>query len=224
MKGLWDELDTLDTFTVCGCACSCGAKEKNVKAKHDVRLVQFLMGLNDSYCAAKGNILMISHLPSMSNAYGLLIQEEKQREMNMNPKFPGENSSFVAFGLNTSGQRPGAPEYKPTRENYYENKKSAPTCRYCKKIGHTIEQCYKIHGFPPNFKFSKNKNSPNYVHGNVAMTCEATGNQFYYNVDPPVSRPDFSSHDGTYYNPPVGKPTRNPEQQVMGLRVETKQE
>jgi len=39
-----------------------------------------------------------------------------------------------------------------------------------------------------------------------------------------VSRPDFSSHDGTYYNPPVGKPTRNPEQHVMGLRVETKQE
>ncbi|KAH0781880.1 hypothetical protein KY290_001478 [Solanum tuberosum] len=38
-----------------------------------------------------------------------------------------------------------------------------------------------------------------------------------------MSRPDFSSHDGTYYNPPVGKPTRNPEQQVMGLRVETKQ-
>ena len=39
-----------------------------------------------------------------------------------------------------------------------------------------------------------------------------------------MSRPDFSSHDDTYYNPPVGKPTRNPEQQVMGLRVETKQE
>ncbi|KAL3373470.1 hypothetical protein AABB24_005454 [Solanum stoloniferum] len=187
MKGLWDELDTLDTFTVCGCACSCGAKEKNVKAKHDVRLVQFLIGLNDSYCAARGNILMISHLPSTSNAYALLIQEEKQREMNMNPKFPGENSSFVAFGQNTSGQRPGAPEYKPARGNYYENKKSAPTCRYCKKIGQTIEQSYKIHGFPPNFKFSKNKNPLNSVHGNVAMTGEAAGNQFYYNVDLPES-------------------------------------
>ncbi|KAH0725297.1 hypothetical protein KY284_001162 [Solanum tuberosum] len=39
-----------------------------------------------------------------------------------------------------------------------------------------------------------------------------------------LSRPDFLSHDGTYYNPPAGKPTRNPKQQVMGLRVETKQE
>nr|XP_009767104.1 PREDICTED: uncharacterized protein LOC104218332 [Nicotiana sylvestris] len=26
---------------------------------------------------------------------------------------------------------------------------------YCKKQGHTIEKCYKFHGFPPNFKFSK---------------------------------------------------------------------
>ena len=39
-----------------------------------------------------------------------------------------------------------------------------------------------------------------------------------------LSQPYSSSDNGTYYNPPAGKPTRNPEQQVMGLRVETKQE
>ena len=33
----------------------------------------------------------------------------------------------------------------------------------------------------------------------------------------------ISSTQGTYYNPPVGKPNRNLEQHVMGLRVETKQ-
>ena len=37
-----------------------------------------------------------------------------------------------------------------------------------------------------------------------------------------LSRPNFSSHEGTYYNPSVGKPNHNPEQHVMGVRVETK--
>lgn len=77
--------------------CSCGAKEKNIKAKQDQRLVHFLMGLHESYCAARGNILVISPLPSISNAYALLIQEEKQRELQNIPKFPGESSSFIAI-------------------------------------------------------------------------------------------------------------------------------
>ncbi|XP_075074635.1 uncharacterized protein LOC142162211 [Nicotiana tabacum] len=39
------------------------------------------------------------------------------------------------------------------------NQKSNATlsCKYCKKPGHTIEKCYKLHGFPPNFKFTKGK-------------------------------------------------------------------
>jgi len=39
------------------------------------------MGLNDSYCAPRGNILMILPFPSIPNAYALLMQEEQQREV-----------------------------------------------------------------------------------------------------------------------------------------------
>lgn len=34
------------------------------------------------------------------------------------------------------------------------------------------------------------------------------------------SRPNFSSHDETYYNSLVGMPTYNLEQQVLNIRVE----
>lgn len=27
-----------------------------------------------------------------------------------------------------------------------------PECAHCGKIGHTIDTCYKIHGYPPNYK------------------------------------------------------------------------
>ncbi|XP_060180661.1 uncharacterized protein LOC132610376 [Lycium barbarum] len=49
MKSLWDELDAMNTFSACGCECTCGAKEKTVKAHQDEKLLQFLMGLNDTF-------------------------------------------------------------------------------------------------------------------------------------------------------------------------------
>nr|XP_033514894.1 uncharacterized protein LOC117279451 [Nicotiana tomentosiformis] len=36
--------------------------------------------------------------------------------------------------------------------------------KYCKKPGHTIEKCYKLHEFPPDLKFNKNKRSASCVH------------------------------------------------------------
>ncbi|KAJ1419850.1 hypothetical protein SESBI_14828 [Sesbania bispinosa] len=28
-------------------------------------------------------------------------------------------------------------------------------CSFCGRSGHTVETCYKKHGFPPHFKFTK---------------------------------------------------------------------
>ena len=36
-----------------------------------------------------------------------------------------------------------------------------PTCTYCGKTGHTVDKCYKKHGFPPGFKFN---NKPSMAH------------------------------------------------------------
>lgn len=38
------------------------------------------MGLNDSYYAPSGNILMISSNPYIPRAYALLMQEDKERD------------------------------------------------------------------------------------------------------------------------------------------------
>ncbi|KAH0755021.1 hypothetical protein KY290_025291 [Solanum tuberosum] len=124
MKHLWDELDALDFFIPCNCSCSCRAKEKNIESKQDERLVRFLMGLNDSYCAPRGNILMISPLPSIPNAYALLMQEEKQREVQNTPKFPGESSSFIA----NNGPQSFSTDFKG-QKGTYDNKKSNLVCR-----------------------------------------------------------------------------------------------
>ena len=39
--------------------------------------------------------------------------------------------------------------------------KNRPLCTYCGKLGHIIDKCYKLHGFPTGFKF---KNKPSMAH------------------------------------------------------------
>ena len=37
--------------------------------------------------------------------------------------------------------------------------KERSLCTHCGKLGHTVYKCYKLHGFPPGFKFKNNKNA-----------------------------------------------------------------
>ena len=55
-------------------------KEYN-KFKEQDQNMQFLTGLNDSYNAVRGQILLMKELPSVREVYSLIIQEEKQREI-----------------------------------------------------------------------------------------------------------------------------------------------
>ncbi|XP_070011373.1 uncharacterized protein [Nicotiana sylvestris] len=79
LKKLWDEMDSLRSHLNYSCDCVCGGKAKVAKFLEDQRIIQFLMGLNDVYAQARGNILMMSPLPSMDFAYSLLLQNENQR-------------------------------------------------------------------------------------------------------------------------------------------------
>ncbi|XP_016460909.1 uncharacterized protein LOC107784312 [Nicotiana tabacum] len=96
IKRLWDELDALNVIICCSCVCE--RKAKLTKSLEDQRLIQFLMGLNDTYAQARGNILMMNHLPSMDVAYSLLLQDENQRKVYANAQFNSQSVSFMVVG------------------------------------------------------------------------------------------------------------------------------
>ncbi|XP_070050667.1 uncharacterized protein [Nicotiana tomentosiformis] len=139
VKRLWDELDTLNANISCRCDCTCGGKAKVSKSFQDVRLIQFFMGLNDSYVVVRGNIIMISHLPGVNHAYSLLIQDEKQREIYVNNQFPGDSSSFMVANQFSGSQ----------------------------KFGNSNSRDGK--GFPADFKFTKSKKFQGGAQANVAI-------------------------------------------------------
>ncbi|XP_019240490.1 PREDICTED: uncharacterized protein LOC109220473 [Nicotiana attenuata] len=76
LKRLWDELDSLNCDVRFVCSCVCDGKEKLEKSLEDERLIQFLMGLNDCYGQARGNIFMMNPLPNINHAYTLVLQDE----------------------------------------------------------------------------------------------------------------------------------------------------
>ena len=59
------------------------------------RIIQFLMGLNESYTAVRGNILIMNPFSSLSQIYSLLVQEERQRQVKSRYDFQTEGASFA---------------------------------------------------------------------------------------------------------------------------------
>ncbi|GJT22210.1 7-deoxyloganetin glucosyltransferase-like protein [Tanacetum coccineum] len=49
LKGYWDELDDLEASYACTCKCNCENRKTNGEREQRKRVIQFLMGLDDSY-------------------------------------------------------------------------------------------------------------------------------------------------------------------------------
>jgi len=199
LRRLWEKLSTLDANTQCTCMCNCGGKIKMHKAEQDRRLIQFLMGLNEVYTVMRGSILMMNPLPTMPQAFSILVQEEKQREVK-----PSTRMSLASTSLNAStslGVVSGSNSFKTNysqnkhtngnnayrgHTNHFQNYNSNNTypisdvnkanlfCDYCKKTGHIEAKCYRKHGFPPNFKFTNGRNSGSaaLAHSNCEMQTD----------------------------------------------------
>ncbi|KAJ0047651.1 hypothetical protein Pint_15569 [Pistacia integerrima] len=107
------------------------------------KLLQFLMGLNETYIQARGQILMMTHLPSINQAYSMLITEESQR--NINTFSPADTPLETTVLFSSSHQS------TKLKKNWNL------VCEHCNVKGHKKENCYRLIGYPPDFKFTKKK-------------------------------------------------------------------
>ncbi|KAK9743216.1 hypothetical protein RND81_03G225200 [Saponaria officinalis] len=162
IKVIWDEIDSMGLNPNCSCTCSCGASEKRVKFQKDQRIVQLLMGLNDSYSVIRGTILLQNPLPPLSTVYNNLVQEERQREIHNETPFPTDSASFSV--KNYKPPRPVTPGTYVNNQSFRDKGhtsevKKPLVCNYCKKMGHTIDRCYKL-------QYNKNRRQVNVAHSN----------------------------------------------------------
>ena len=77
IKRIWDEIHSVYPFPSCTCnQCTCNLTQKIHKMQQEQRLIQFLMKLSDDFSNVRSNVLMMQPLPSVNQAYRLLVQEQ----------------------------------------------------------------------------------------------------------------------------------------------------
>ncbi|XP_031258700.1 uncharacterized protein LOC116116789 [Pistacia vera] len=75
LKSLWDGLDSLVSLP----APDSASTKTYLEHLNQQKLVEFLMGLNESYSMVKSQILLMNPLPSVKQAYSVVNQDESQR-------------------------------------------------------------------------------------------------------------------------------------------------
>lgn len=97
------------------------------------------MGLNKLYTVIRGNILMMNPLPSLAQAFSMLIQDEKQWEIKINSQLFTE---YISFNASTSRQKIFRTKYSAgTSSGKNQNYRSHVICENSKWPGHTKEKC-----------------------------------------------------------------------------------
>ncbi|CAL2225396.1 unnamed protein product [Prunus armeniaca] len=172
LKGLWDELASYTDSSTCTCATH-GDLNK---------LMQFLMGLNESYSAVRGQILLMNPLPSVRQAYASISQEEKQRTLGASRAVAG-TSDTAAMAVRTGRPNQNRSTNREDRridrtdqnrsqtstrdDRRAGSSRNRPHCTHCDDDGHRIDTCWKLHGYPeghPRHKPKKKHDGPSSNH------------------------------------------------------------
>lgn len=112
------------------------------------------MGLNDSLNTTRSQILLLDPLPSINRVFAIMVQEERQKSIGSLVSTPG-NMLTLATRF-----EPPNPRFNHSNQHKKQSfmpgnqfkKKERPMCSHCGLIGHTIDQCFKLHGYPPGYK------------------------------------------------------------------------
>ncbi|GJV78261.1 hypothetical protein Tco_1509845 [Tanacetum coccineum] len=159
LNSLWREFDALTKLPVYVCDAN---KELDTHNKL-MKLMQFLMGLDDCYQSVRNSLLIKDPLPEVKDAYVTMSREESHIGIPESSSVTEGKINAISFAAKSSnnfkrGNNNANNGYNNshTRSNNNKNvnRGSNPnlSCKNCGMIGHTIERCYELIGYPPGFK------------------------------------------------------------------------
>ncbi|XP_019169801.1 PREDICTED: uncharacterized protein LOC109165474 [Ipomoea nil] len=164
-NSLWMQLNAMRPIPACECVPKgcCNLVSKIRKEKEEDQIIRFLEGLNEDYENIKSGILVMDPMPAIEKVLNMTLKMERKLKSSINTK----STDLVQANAVMNNQQE-AEEQVMVAVTTSNNKKkfsgssgrNVPKCTYCGMVGHTIEKCYKKHGYPPGwvpgFK-SKNK-------------------------------------------------------------------
>lgn len=134
---LWDKLNCHKLIPNCTCVhpWRYGYIRLAKLYRTEDQIIQFLIGLNESFSVVKTQILLMDPLPSINKVYSSVVQEEIQNDVVSTPLTIDESS----ISINVSDSRKVYPRGK--RPTYYNinSKNGSRFCTFCNRNNHTVE-------------------------------------------------------------------------------------
>ncbi|XP_060972294.1 uncharacterized protein LOC133038222 [Cannabis sativa] len=163
LKTIWEELSNYRPSCTCN-GCTCGGVKKLQEHHHMEYIMSFLVGLFDNFTQIRSSILLMDPLPEANRVFHLVTQEENQKgNQNIGNDL---NNANLAFAF--QNDRNASSKSDSQGKKNHPPRKNRPFCTHCNIHGHTIEKCYKIHGYPPGFKNNRPKDAAtNQVQANI---------------------------------------------------------
>ncbi|KAF5459039.1 hypothetical protein F2P56_023028 [Juglans regia] len=131
LKSLWDELSIYDPFPI----CTCGILKTLMDRHQRDCVLQFMMGLNESYAPIRDQIMLMVPLPHVTKVFSLIQQQERHSQLTSNV------SSTQTMALAVTKPYPSS-KYPPKQNP--NSKKDRPYCNHCKISSHSMETCFKL--------------------------------------------------------------------------------
>lgn len=141
LRTLWDELKDYQPVS----SCNCGAMKEWTCYHNQECVMQFIMGLNESFSQVRAQVLMLDPLPVISKVFSLVMQEERQRSI-----YQGGSKEFMDRQLDSTSHVSivgGTKRYLNNRGN--KEGRAELLCSHCGYTNHTVEKCFKLHGYHP---------------------------------------------------------------------------
>ncbi|XP_022867150.1 uncharacterized protein LOC111386890 isoform X1 [Olea europaea var. sylvestris] len=128
-------------------------------------------------------------IPPINKVFALISQEENQKRLNTQSN-GNDAYGAVAFALKSDNVRAVSNHRIGAHGNL--KKKERPYCTHCKFHGHSMDKCYKIHGYPPgykprpkdNFQGYSTSNPVNQISLNTQMNQHSGMESFMQNLNP----------------------------------------
>ncbi|GKB34086.1 putative RNA-directed DNA polymerase [Tanacetum coccineum] len=151
LNSLWREFDIMTKLP----KCSCAAREDVLVHNQLMKLMQFLMGLNDVYQPIRSSILSRENLPEVKDAFAIISREESHRGIastSSGSLAKPQISGFVSSTNNWSnnGNKKNNKKFSHNNPNYRGPNPNLK-CTNCEKTGHTADRCFDLIGYPPGY-------------------------------------------------------------------------
>uniref|UniRef100_A0A1J3GK41 CCHC-type domain-containing protein n=1 Tax=Noccaea caerulescens TaxID=107243 RepID=A0A1J3GK41_NOCCA len=96
------------------------------------------------------------NLPSIEDVFNMVAQDERQKSIK--PSSRQDNVVFHTSGpadqsLTQSFDSQGDHSAFATQHQHGYRPKQRSVCTHCGQLGHIVQKCFKLHGYPPGHKF-----------------------------------------------------------------------